>query len=50
MLQQQQLEARFLRQRFQRAEFLLEHGMIDAIVDRRDLRNYLINTLNFCMS
>jgi acetyl-CoA carboxylase carboxyl transferase subunit beta len=33
---------------FQHAEFLLEHGMIDAIVDRRDLRNYLINSLNFC--
>jgi acetyl-CoA carboxylase carboxyl transferase subunit beta len=32
---------------FQRSEFLLQHGMLDAIVDRRDLRNYLINTLNF---
>ncbi len=35
---------------FQRSEFLLEHGMLDAIVDRRDLRNYLINTLNFLMA
>jgi acetyl-CoA carboxylase carboxyl transferase subunit beta len=35
---------------FQRSEFLLEHGMIDAIVDRRDLRNFLINALGFCMS
>jgi acetyl-CoA carboxylase carboxyl transferase subunit beta len=35
---------------FQRAEFLLEHGMLDAIVDRRDLRNYLINALNFFLS
>ncbi len=35
---------------FQRSEFLLEHGMIDAIVDRRDLRQYLINALNFFMS
>ncbi len=26
---------------FQRAEFLLEHGMIDAIVPRRELRSYL---------
>lgn len=26
---------------FQRSEFLLEHGAIDAIVDRRDLRAYL---------
>ncbi len=34
---------------FQRSEFLLEHGMIDAIVDRRELRNYLINALNFFM-
>jgi acetyl-CoA carboxylase carboxyl transferase subunit beta len=32
---------------FQRSEFLLQHGMLDAIIDRRDLRNYLINTLNF---
>ena len=35
---------------FQRSEFLLEHGMIDAIVDRRDLREYLINALNFFLS
>jgi acetyl-CoA carboxylase carboxyl transferase subunit beta len=34
---------------FQRSEFLLEHGMLDAIVDRRELRNYLINALNFFM-
>jgi acetyl-CoA carboxylase carboxyl transferase subunit beta len=32
---------------FQRSEFLLEHGMLDAIIDRRDLREYLINALNF---
>jgi acetyl-CoA carboxylase carboxyl transferase subunit beta len=32
---------------FQRSEFLLQHGMLDAIVDRRELRNYLINALNF---
>lgn len=35
---------------FQRSEFLLEHGMLDAIVDRRDLRNYLIKALNFFLS
>jgi acetyl-CoA carboxylase carboxyl transferase subunit beta len=35
---------------FQRSEFLLEHGMIDAIVDRRDLREYLINALNFFLA
>ncbi len=32
---------------FQRSEFLLQHGMIDAIVDRREMRKYLINALNF---
>jgi acetyl-CoA carboxylase carboxyl transferase subunit beta len=26
---------------FQRAEFLLEHGAIDAIVDRRQMRDYV---------
>lgn len=34
---------------FQRSEFLLEHGMLDAIVDRREMRAYLINALNFFM-
>jgi acetyl-CoA carboxylase carboxyl transferase subunit beta len=34
---------------FQRSEFLLEHGMLDAIVDRRELKNYLINALKFFM-
>jgi len=29
---------------FQRAEFLLEHGLVDEVVDRRELRDYL-NTL-----
>jgi acetyl-CoA carboxylase carboxyl transferase subunit beta len=32
---------------FQRSEFLLQHGMLDAIVDRRDLKKYLANALNF---
>jgi len=32
---------------FQRSEFLLEHGMLDAIVDRREMRAYLINALKF---
>jgi len=35
---------------FQRSEFLLQHGMLDAIVDRRDLRNYIINALNFFLA
>ena len=32
---------------FQRSEFLLEHGMLDAVVDRRELRDFLINILSF---
>lgn len=32
---------------FQRSEFLLEHGMLDAVSDRRQLRDLIINLLNF---
>ncbi|HEV8130787.1 MAG TPA: acetyl-CoA carboxylase, carboxyltransferase subunit beta [Acidobacteriota bacterium] len=32
---------------FQRAEFLLEHGMLDAVVHRRDLRDFLVQALKF---
>ena len=32
---------------FQRSEFLLEHGMLDAVVDRRELRDFLIKALAF---
>jgi acetyl-CoA carboxylase carboxyl transferase subunit beta len=32
---------------FQRSEFLLDHGMLDAVVDRRELRDFLINILTF---
>lgn len=35
---------------FQRSEFLLEHGMLDAIVDRREIRDYIIKLLNFMMN
>ena len=35
---------------FQRSEFLLDHGMIDAIVDRRELRDYIGKVLNFMMN
>ena len=35
---------------FQRSEFLLDHGMIDAIVDRRELREYVVKVLNFMMN
>ncbi len=31
---------------FQRSEFLLEHGFLDAIVKRPDLKNYISNALN----
>lgn len=33
---------------FQRAEFQLEHGMVDAVVPRKDLKALLIKTLEFC--
>jgi acetyl-CoA carboxylase carboxyl transferase subunit beta len=32
---------------FQRAEFLLEKGFLDAVVHRRDLKAYLIRALGF---
>jgi acetyl-CoA carboxylase carboxyl transferase subunit beta len=35
---------------FQRSEFLLDHGMIDDIVDRREMRDYLSKLLNFMMN
>ena len=35
---------------FQRAEFLLEHGMVDMVVDRRELRDRIIRLLGFMMN
>ncbi|HEX4900399.1 MAG TPA: acetyl-CoA carboxylase, carboxyltransferase subunit beta [Pyrinomonadaceae bacterium] len=35
---------------FQKSEFLLEHGMLDAIVDRREIREYIIKLLSFMMN
>ena len=35
---------------FQRSEFLLEHGMVDMVVDRRQLRDSIIRSLNFMMN
>ena len=35
---------------FQRSEFLLEHGMVDAIVDRRESRDYMIKLLDFMLN
>ena len=34
---------------FQRAEFLLEHGAIDMIVDRREMRDKLANLCTLLM-
>ncbi len=35
---------------FQRSEFLLEHGMVDIVVDRRKLKETIVRTLNFMMN
>jgi len=32
---------------FQRSEFLLEHGMLDAVVHRKELRAYIARALEF---
>jgi len=32
---------------FQRSEFLLEHGFLDAIVERKDMKAYLAETLKW---
>ena len=35
---------------FQRSEFLLEHGMLDDVVERRSLRKYLIKALRLFLN
>lgn len=35
---------------FQRSEFLLDHGQLDAIIDRREMRAYIIKLLDFMMN
>lgn len=35
---------------FQRSEFLLEHGMLDDIVERKQMRDYLIKALQYMNS
>ena len=35
---------------FQRAEFLLEHGMLDMVVDRRELKKTLARSLRFLLA
>jgi acetyl-CoA carboxylase carboxyl transferase subunit beta len=32
---------------FQRSEFLLDHGFLDAVVDRKEMKAYLIRALDF---
>ena len=32
---------------FQRSEFLLQHGMLDAVVHRREMKNYIARALEF---
>ena len=35
---------------FQRSEFLLEHGMVDMVVDRREMRDAIVRFLDFMMN
>jgi len=35
---------------FQRSEFLLEHGMVDMVVDRREMRETIMRLLDFMMN
>jgi acetyl-CoA carboxylase carboxyl transferase subunit beta len=35
---------------FQRSEFLLEHGMLDAVVKRTELKDFIVNSLGFMAS
>ena len=35
---------------FQRSEFLLEHGFLDAVVHRKDLKGFISNSLDLLMS
>jgi len=35
---------------FQRSEFLLEHGMIDAIVHRKDIKGFISKSLKLFMA
>ena len=32
---------------FQRSEFLLEHGMLDAVVSRKEIKGYIARALEF---
>ncbi|HYP27080.1 MAG TPA: acetyl-CoA carboxylase, carboxyltransferase subunit beta [Blastocatellia bacterium] len=32
---------------FQRSEFLLDHGMLDAVVERKDIKEFIVKSLDF---
>jgi acetyl-CoA carboxylase carboxyl transferase subunit beta len=34
---------------FQRSEFLLEHGMLDMVLDRRELKDTIVRALRFAL-
>ena len=34
---------------FQRSEFLLQHGMLDAVVPRQELKDFLVRSLSLFM-
>jgi acetyl-CoA carboxylase carboxyl transferase subunit beta len=36
-----------LPENFQTAEFLIEHGMLDAVIDRRQMRDWIVRALDF---
>jgi acetyl-CoA carboxylase carboxyl transferase subunit beta len=36
-----------LPENFQTAEFLLDHGMLDAVIDRRQMRDWIKSALDF---
>jgi acetyl-CoA carboxylase carboxyl transferase subunit beta len=35
---------------FQRSEFLLEHGFLDAIVPRKELKNFIAGSLDLLLT
>ncbi len=39
-----------LPQGFQRSEFLLDHGMLDAVVERKELKSFIANSLEFMVT
>jgi acetyl-CoA carboxylase carboxyl transferase subunit beta len=32
---------------FQRSEFLLEHGMLDSVVERKEMKDFIVKSLDF---